>query len=78
MHFSEAELLEAVRAAMKSKPEDTPGLTSEEIAESMGVSVQTARKYLKVLLKAGKAKCVRVWRVRMNGINKPGDGYALT
>lgn len=71
--MTEAELLEALRAAQPAV--DNGALTSEEIAEALGVSANTARRWLRPLLRSGKVDVVRKIIRSVDGRVQPVTAY---
>lgn len=69
------ELLQALRTA----PNDTGevGVTAGEIAEMLNLNVSTVRERLRKLLMSGGARCVKVKRLRMDGVSHSVSGYRI-
>ena len=72
--FSENELLALLREAYGETDEE--GLTAGEMAERMGLSVQTVRVRIKRLIQAGQLRPVKLRRMRINQVMSIVDGYA--
>lgn len=69
--MTQAELLDAVREALAKQSEDDGpvGVTTTELAEATGSSVDMARSKIKELVRAGKARPVKVKRPRWDGVH---------
>lgn len=52
-------------------------LTTMEVAEQMGITVDTAREYIKILIRRGTVECHKTVRVNMAGTMQPIPGYRL-
>lgn len=68
--MTQAELLDAVREALAKQSEDDGpvGVTTAELAEATGTSVDMARGKIRELVRAGKARPVQVKRPRWDGV----------
>jgi predicted ArsR family transcriptional regulator len=71
--ITESELLDALRAALPER--DQGALTTEELAESLGVCRDKARTMLKPLVRSGKVLVVRKRITDMAGRPQPVPAY---
>lgn len=69
------ELLQALRTAPTAAGE--VGVTAGEIAEMLRLNVSTVRDRLRKLLTEGGARCVKVKRLRMDGVSHSVSGYRI-
>lgn len=67
--MTEAQLLEAVRSAIKKAPkqEGPQGITTRELAKAQGTSEMAARRIVRTLVEGGQLAPVKVYRKRMDG-----------
>ena len=70
-------LLDALRNARATKPDDDPGLTTNEIADMFGWSANTVRKHLRKLQGADKLAHGRRTFTRLDGIETTVPVYRL-
>lgn len=71
--FDFRELIAALQQAQLDG--QSSGMTVQELAERVGMSPQTVRRYLRIGLGSGKVRHVRVRRMRLNGVLAMVDGY---
>jgi DNA-binding Lrp family transcriptional regulator len=78
MTITEGEILEALQSALQHPAhEDDGAVTVLEIAEKEGMSIATVRRGMKRLIGQGKATCVHVRRVAMDGRLQRVPGYRI-
>lgn len=72
MNITTEEILAELRKAA-CKPET--GLTTNEVAEALGVSDAKASRMIGKWIKAGEWECIKVMRVKRSGVTCPQPGY---
>ena len=75
--MTEAALLEALRAAMDAGEDDGGAMTADELTQKMECNIDTVRKRVKALIATGRAECVRVRRMRIDGLIQRVPAYRL-
>ena len=70
-------LLDALEEAFQYSEEDDGALTTRQLADSLGISMGTARERIRVLLDEGKAEPVKVPRPGIDGVVQPTRAYRL-
>jgi len=69
------ELAQAVRDAMQRVASGDEGITTQEIADALGVTSETARRYLLPIVKSGMLVSVRVRRLDIHNQSKLLPGW---
>jgi predicted ArsR family transcriptional regulator len=75
--MTEAQLLEALRAAALSAPEDEDAMLCAEIAEALGLSIPQTSRYIRQLVQRGVVECVRRRVPSVTGHSRPQPAYRL-
>ena len=78
MSITETEIYEELRAALAHPEQDSEGAyTVAELADMRQMSIATVRRGMKRLIASGKATCVHVRRVGMDGRLARVPGYRI-
>lgn len=77
MPITQSELIEEIRAVLARSPHPDAAMTTAEIAEIFGLSVETMRKRLKPVVTAGRLRPVKAWRPTIDGRMQPVPAWEL-
>jgi predicted ArsR family transcriptional regulator len=77
MTVTQAEILEAIRAALAAQPQQSGAMTCAELCEAMGLSVEKGRKTIKQLIAAGVMEPTKLPMLYMDGTTRLTAAYRL-
>lgn len=77
--MTEEELIHELELIMHESTSNADGFyTTEELAEMMDLTPASARKRLKIAMKAGRVEVKKLMRPNMRGYLAPHTGYRIT
>lgn len=75
--LTENELLAALREAQEAQEDPEGAFSKRELMEIFDLSDEPTRDRIRMLVNAGRMECVKVRRVRMDGVQQTIPGYRL-